>query len=103
MHRDIKPENILISSNGQIKLCDFGFSAFLSKDVPRLTLCGTQEYLAPEVLSNKNQTEKVDIWCLGILLYEMLHKHTPFRSRNFFDMLNEITRSTVVYKENINP
>ena len=60
------------------KLCDFGFAARFGLGQRRKTLCGTQEYIPPEILSNKDQTEKVDIWCLGILLYELYHKRSPF-------------------------
>ena len=82
VHRDIKPENILVDRDGRMKLCDFGFCAPFGRDVMRKTLCGTKEYLAPEVLLSSGQNEKVDVWCLGILLYELLHKKTPFDGRS---------------------
>ena len=66
MHRDIKPENVLLTANHQAKLCDFGFAAILEY---RSTLCGTYEYMAPEMIQEKPYDNKVDIWALGILLF----------------------------------
>lgn len=73
IHRDIKPENILLDSDFNVKLCDFGWACYLSEDEQRNSICGTYEYMSPEILHSQSHTEKVDIWCLGILLYEMLH------------------------------
>lgn len=81
LHRDIKPENILLDDYYNPKLCDFGFCAIFGD---RRTICGTREYLAPEIARGKGQDEKVDIWCLGILLYEMLCKKTPFTANDVF-------------------
>lgn len=79
LHRDIKPENILWNSDQVFKLCDFGFTAgYQDKGVVRKTMCGTEEYLAPEVIKGQPQTDKLDIWCMGILLYELLFGKTPF-------------------------
>ncbi len=74
IHRDIKPENILFDSDFNVKLCDFGWSCFLQNDDDfRTSICGTYEYMSPEIVNNYTHNKKVDIWCLGILLYEMLH------------------------------
>lgn len=70
VYRDLKPENILIGSDGYLKLTDFGFAKYC--DSRTYTLCGTPEYLAPEILLNKGHGKPVDWWCLGILIYEML-------------------------------
>lgn len=79
LHRDIKPENILWDKDQNFKLCDFGFTAgYQDKGVVRKTMCGTEEYLAPEVIKSQPQTDKLDIWCMGILLYELLFGKTPF-------------------------
>lgn len=82
IHRDIKPENILLLENLDIKLCDFGFCAPYADGVSRKTVCGTQEYMAPEIINAEYQTFKVDIWCLGILVYEMTHRRSPFSGMN---------------------
>ena len=90
MHRDIKPENILLSKNYDIKLCDFGWS-ILHHNQTRETFCGTFEYMAPEILENKPYDEKVDIWSLGILLYELFHNRSPFKAKT----QNEIYRNAI--------
>lgn len=76
VHRDIKPENILIDTNGYLKLCDFGFCKVLKKKT--WTLCGTPEYLAPEVIMSKGYSFPVDWWALGVLIFEMEAGHPPF-------------------------
>lgn len=69
-YRDLKPENLLIGSDGHLKITDFGFA---KKIVDRsYTLCGTPEYLAPEIIMGQGHNLGVDWWALGILLYEML-------------------------------
>lgn len=75
IHRDIKPENILIQigQNGKeiLKLCDFGSTNLMNNDT-RLTTCGTLLYYTPEMLSSKGHDQRLDIWCLGVLTYELL-------------------------------
>ena len=78
IHRDIKPENLLLSKNLNIKLCDFGWSVIHTKKTERRSLCGTYEYMAPEIFFGKLQGFKTDIWALGILLYELYHGKPPF-------------------------
>lgn len=78
MHRDLKPENILLDKKQNVKICDFGWSAEYKEQEIRQTLCGTYEYMAPEIFFKNKQTKKTDIWALGVLLYEILHGHAPF-------------------------
>lgn len=76
IHRDIKPENILLDRDFFVKLCDFGCAINSSQESKQTSVCGTYEYMAPEVVDNPLQqghTSKVDIWGLGVLFYEMLH------------------------------
>jgi serine/threonine protein kinase len=76
IYRDLKPENILIHKSGYLKLTDFGFAKIVEGRT--YTLCGTPEYLAPEIILNKGHGKPVDWWTCGILLYEMLAGIDPF-------------------------
>jgi len=81
MHRDIKPENILVGIHGEIKISDFGWSVHAPNN-RRQTMCGTLDYLPPEMLRPGSQdnyyNEKVDLWSLGVLTYEFLVGEAPF-------------------------
>ena len=81
IHRDIKPENLLIGLKGELKIADFGWSVHDSKleaGSRRETLCGTLDYLPPEMLEQQTYDTNVDIWSLGVLLYEFLVGVPPF-------------------------
>ena len=89
LYRDLKPENVLIDTNGHIKLTDFGLSKIIQKPKEKAyTICGTPQYLAPEVLSDKGYDCTVDWWSLGCVLYELLIGRSPFRIL-LGDSLNE--------------
>ena len=81
MHRDIKPENILVGIHGEIKISDFGWSVHAPNN-RRNTMCGTLDYLPPEMLKQGNNpnfySQKVDLWSLGVLMYEFLVGEAPF-------------------------
>lgn len=79
IHRDIKPENILIGFNGELKIADFGWSVHAPSS-RRATMCGTMDYLPPEMIENSVYDEKVDLWALGVLTYEFLVGKPPFES-----------------------
>ena len=79
IHRDIKPENILLYDNGVCKLCDFGWCVKLDGK-QRSTFCGTMEYMSPEIINQIEYSKEIDIWSLGILLYEMIHGYSPFKA-----------------------
>lgn len=76
-YRDLKPENILIDRQGHVKVTDFGFAKIIAEGGTS-TMCGTPEYLAPEIIRGEPYDHRVDWWALGILMYEMLVGYPPF-------------------------
>jgi protein kinase A len=103
VYRDLKPENLLIGRDGYLKLTDFGFAKRLDKNPPRTwTLCGTPEYIAPEILLNKGHSFSVDWWALGILLFEMFTGNPPFVDENPMRIYQKILDANVVYPPDLN-
>ena len=98
IHRDIKPENILIGSDDKIKLCDFGWAKELTLE-NRSTFCGTIEYMAPEIVGSENYDYSVDIWSLGILLYELLYGHSPFKANSTKNVIINIKTHELTYDD----
>ncbi|KAG9470200.1 aurora kinase B [Eleutherodactylus coqui] len=79
IHRDIKPENLLMGYKGELKIADFGWSVH-APSLRRRTMCGTLDYLPPEMIEGRTHDEKVDLWCTGVLCYELLVGMPPFES-----------------------
>ncbi|KFY58693.1 hypothetical protein V496_06006 [Pseudogymnoascus sp. VKM F-4515 (FW-2607)] len=77
IHRDIKPENILVGVHGELKIADFGWSVHAPSN-RRKTMCGTMDYLAPEIVNHYTYNTAVDLWSLGVLMYELLVGEAPF-------------------------
>ena len=82
IHRDIKPENLLIGHKGEIKIADFGWSVHAPTS-RRTTLCGTLDYLPPEMVEGREHDSTVDIWSLGVLMYEFLVGNPPFEANGY--------------------
>jgi serine/threonine protein kinase len=87
-YRDLKPENLLIASDGHIKITDFGFAKKIEDR--SYTLCGTPEYLAPEIILQQGHNWAVDWWALGVLLFEMISGYPPFYDQNPYDIYRRI-------------
>ena len=103
IHRDIKPENILLDKNLDPKLCDFGWSAKVQKNEIRATFCGTYEYMAPEVFESEDYNENIDVWSLGILLYEIYHGSSPFVGKSAFKIYKNIVAGNISFNKALDP
>ncbi|XP_055452131.1 aurora kinase A [Psammomys obesus] len=91
IHRDIKPENLLLGPNGELKIADFGWSVHAPSS-RRTTLCGTLDYLPPEMIEGRMHDEKVDLWSLGVLCYEFLVGMPPFEAHTHQETYRRISR-----------
>jgi len=96
-YRDLKPENLVIDGEGYIKVIDLGFAKIIPHGEKSNTLCGTPEYLAPELVLSRGHSTPVDIWAIGILVYELLTNCTPFEDDEPTDMFRKIAHP----KENL--
>jgi len=102
IHRDIKPENILIHDH-IIKICDFGLSKSMYLNNIQNSICGSPNYIAPELFTNKKYSRKSDIWSLGIILYEIIYKTHPYPNilnKDFTDFkfnYNTISQTSNIY------
>jgi cGMP-dependent protein kinase len=98
-YRDLKPENLLVASDGYIKMIDFGFAKRipfrkgLAMQTKSFTLCGTPDYLAPELILSRGHDKGVDYWALGCFIYELLVGRTPFTDARQAEIFKKAVRS----------
>eukprot|EP00755_Sulcionema_specki_P039423 Sspe_Gene.2902::Locus_962_Transcript_1_1_Confidence_1.000_Length_1206::g.2902::m.2902/K08850/AURKX; aurora kinase, other len=98
LHRDIKPENTFLDTNGDLKLGDFGWSAMMKNAKPRMTVCGTLEYFAPELCKKESYDTALDAWAIGVFMFEMLYGKPPFESPDGEkELLRKIQGSNLVF------
>ena len=102
IHRDIKPENVLLGDNLVAKLTDFGWSNYMQEDEKRQTVCGTPIYLAPEIIKEDGHDEKVDIWCIGVLLFELITGNVPFQGNDIDTLKENILHLRISWPKDIN-
>jgi len=93
VYRDMKPENLLLRADGSITIGDFGFAKKLEKGQRAYTICGTPDYLAPELILHQGCTRAADIWAFGILVFEMIAGFPPFRDRQRRELYKRIVRA----------
>jgi len=97
VYRDLKPENIMIADDGYLKLIDYGFAKVVKKRT--YTICGTPEYIAPEILLNSGHSKPVDWWTFGILAYEMHAGHAPFVDDDPMNIYKKIINTKPKYPD----
>lgn len=99
-HRDLKPENLLLTSNGNLKISDFGLSALRKPGDMLSTKCGSPSYVAPELLVNKEYDgAAADVWSCGVILFELLAGHLPFDDSSLMNLYKKISRAEYKFPE----
>merc|ERR1711904_253410 len=104
IYRDLKPENVLVDTDGHVKLTDFGLSKEgITDNISAKSMCGTPEYLAPEILNKLGHGKAVDWYSLGALMYEMLTGLPPFYTRDREKLFQRIRQGDLQYPQYIGP
>ena len=101
VHRDIKPENVLLDKGNVAKLTDFGWSNYMQGDNKRTTVCGTPVYLAPEIINNQGHDEHLDIWCIGVLVFELMAGYSPWQGDDVQTVRYNINRLKIRWPRNM--
>lgn len=95
MHRDLKPENILLDAEGHVMLTDFGVAKQFDESTRSNSMCGTLEYMSPEIVQGRGHDKAADWWSVGILMYEMLTGKPPFRGGNRQKIQEKIVKDKI--------
>ena len=103
IHRDIKPENLLLNENGRVLLADYGWSNFKKDEDVRKTFCGTPEYIAPEMLRKEAHDHRIDIWSVGVLMFELLAGYSPFSAKSNNDLYYNIKKLRIHWPNDFPP
>ena len=93
VHRDLKPANVLITKNGDIKVCDFGICKYLGFSKLTNTMIGTPYFMSPEQMAQNYYDYKIDVWGIGCILYELLYKKHPFNGKDMYDLKRNIANA----------
>ena len=102
IHRNIKPENILLNESGRVLLSGYKKSDFFDENF-KITPCYIPEYKAPEIILNKEYDTRVDIWSIGILMFELLSGYTPFAAKTNLEIYKNIIKLNIQWPKNMTP
>ena len=102
MHRDIKPENVLITSGLKAKLTDFGLCAYIQPGILRKSTCGSPIYMSPEMIDKTGHNEKIDIWSIGVLFFELLTGDQAWAGENLATIEYNIRNLRISWPEDMN-
>ena len=102
IHRDMKPQNVLIGANKVVKLCDFGFARSIrSQSMVMTSIKGTPLYMAPELVQEQPYNHTVDLWSLGVILYELFVGKPPFFTNSIYTLIQKIVRDPLTWPEDM--
>ena len=102
IYRDLKSENLMLNNDGYLVLVDFSFAKTLMKGERTYTICGTPDFLAPEIIKQSGHDRGVDYWALGVLIYEFLTCTTPFKGETHHETYTNIVKGKINFPRNMN-